>query len=205
MRATCPAVPARPTASSRASVAGVATRVSSRTFEYESSPRARAWARRGRVPRARATRTCSRAAPAWRPIRQVSQAAQELKPEFHPPRASKSRMRASRRAVAASRWAANSAISSPSRSSSRVVEGAGVISMGASPLSAGVTLHPGFGALWEARQAANRVRSGIFARPSSNVALCAWAARRDAFQPALPAGDDGARTSLSSGIVRKCA
>jgi hypothetical protein len=34
-------VPARPTASSRSSVSGVATRVSSRTFAYESSSRAR--------------------------------------------------------------------------------------------------------------------------------------------------------------------
>jgi hypothetical protein len=33
------AVPARPTASSRSSVSGVATRVSARTFEYDSSPR----------------------------------------------------------------------------------------------------------------------------------------------------------------------
>src|SRR5207302_9330380 len=42
MRSTCSAVPAWPTASSRSSVSGVATRVSARTFEYESSPRARA-------------------------------------------------------------------------------------------------------------------------------------------------------------------
>src|SRR5256886_6591911 len=53
MRSTCSAVPARPTASRRSSASGVATRVSARTFEYDSSPRASAWASNGKVPRAR--------------------------------------------------------------------------------------------------------------------------------------------------------
>ena len=118
MRSTWAAVPARPTASSRASVAGVATRVRARTLAQESSPRARAPARPGSVPRARATRTRSRAAPRSSPTRQASQAAQDRKPVFHPPRASKARMRSRRRPVAASRCAESSAISSPRRSSS---------------------------------------------------------------------------------------
>src|SRR2546430_6540623 len=46
MRSTCSAVPARPTLSSRSSVSGVATRVSARTFEYDSSPPASAPARK---------------------------------------------------------------------------------------------------------------------------------------------------------------
>src|SRR5438309_10312070 len=56
MRSTWHAVPARPTASSRSSVSGVATRVRARTLAYESSPRARAPARSGSVSSARATR-----------------------------------------------------------------------------------------------------------------------------------------------------
>src|SRR5881296_907525 len=47
MRSTCSAVPALPTLSRRSSVSGVATRVRARTFAYDSSPRARAWARGG--------------------------------------------------------------------------------------------------------------------------------------------------------------
>jgi hypothetical protein len=42
IRSTWAAVPARPTARSRASVSGVATRVNARTLAYESSPQARA-------------------------------------------------------------------------------------------------------------------------------------------------------------------
>ena len=67
-------------------------------------------ARRGRVLatatarcRARATRTCSRAAPGAYPTRQDSHAAQDRKPLFQPSRASNSRIRSSSRAVAASR------------------------------------------------------------------------------------------------------
>ena len=144
MRSTCSAVPARPTASRRSSVSGVATRVSSRTFAYESSPRASAWDSRGSVPSARATRTCSRAAPGENPTRQESQAAQERKPLLQPPRASKSRMRSSRRAVAASRCADSSAISSPSRSTSRSDE---AFCMTSPPSLLGATLYPGFGGL----------------------------------------------------------
>ena len=108
---------ARPS-SSRSSVSGVATRVRARTFAYDSSPRARAWASSGSVASARATRTLSRAAPRSSPIRQLSQSAQERKPALQPPRASNSRIRSRRRAVAASRCADSSAISSPRRSSS---------------------------------------------------------------------------------------
>ena len=55
MSSTCSAMPARPTASSRSSVSSVATRVSARTFEYDSSPRASASFNRG-VSRAHAPR-----------------------------------------------------------------------------------------------------------------------------------------------------
>jgi len=72
-----------------------------------------------------ATRTFSRAAPGSRPTRQLNQWAQEVKPLLQPWRASNSRMRSRRRAVAASRCAESSAISSPRRSSS-AVERAGV-------------------------------------------------------------------------------
>src|SRR5881397_99852 len=85
IRSTWAAVPPRPTPSSRSSVSGVATRVRARTLAYESSPRARAWARSGSVPRARATRTFSRAAPRSSPTRQLSQAAQERNPVFQAP------------------------------------------------------------------------------------------------------------------------
>ena len=120
MRSTCSAVPARPMASNRASVSGVATRVRARTLAYDSSPRASAWASRGSVARARATRTFSRAAPRSRPTRQESHSAQDRKPVFQPPRASKSRIRSSRRAEAASRCVESSAIASPMRSSAIV-------------------------------------------------------------------------------------
>ena len=70
----------------------------------ELAPR-QAWASRGSVPSARATRTRSRAAPRSSPTRQLSQAAQERKPVFQPSRASNSRIRSRRCAVAASRWA----------------------------------------------------------------------------------------------------
>ena len=65
------------TANNRSSVSGVTTRVSARTLAYETSPQASAAAKRGSVPRARATRTRSRAAPGSSPTRQLSQAAHE--------------------------------------------------------------------------------------------------------------------------------
>ena len=156
MRATCSAVPARPTLSSRSSVSGVATRVSARTFEYDSSPRASAPASNGSMPSARATRTRSRAAPGSSPTRHVSHAAQERKPLPQPPRRSKSRMRSSSRAVAASRWADSSAMSSPRRSSSGVF-------IGASPLLfAAPTLHLGFRRPPATPGRAIAARAGIF-------------------------------------------
>jgi hypothetical protein len=58
-------------------LAGVATRVIARTFEYDSAPRRMAALTSGNPPRAWATRTFSRAAPRPRPMRQLSQCAQE--------------------------------------------------------------------------------------------------------------------------------
>ena len=99
--------------------------VSARTLEYDSCPRANASANPGSVFKALATRTCSRAAPGDMPTRQASHSAQERNPVFHPRRASNSRIRPSSRAVAASRWADSSAISSPRRSRSRTRGGEG--------------------------------------------------------------------------------
>jgi len=82
----------------------VATRVSARTLEYDSSPRASACASCGSAPRARATRTRSRAAPRSSPTRHDNQCAHERKPVFQPSR---------------------SAISSPRRSSSTTGSGVG--------------------------------------------------------------------------------
>jgi hypothetical protein len=174
IRSTCAAVPDRPTVSKRASVSGVATRVRARTFAYDSSPRARAWANSGSVARARATRTFSRAAPRSSPIRQLSQSAQERNPALQPPRASNSRIRSRRRAVAASRCADSSAISSPRRSSSatgpRVVRMCVEWTSMASLPSTGETLHPGFGATLERSGRAMWERAMIFgsgpARPA---------------------------------------
>lgn len=94
-----------------------------RTFAYESSPRERAWASSGRVPSARATRTRARAAPGSRPMRQFSQAAQEVKPEFQPTRVSKSRIKSRRRAVAASRCDHEAPICSAPASRSQCTRG----------------------------------------------------------------------------------
>jgi hypothetical protein len=88
------------------------------------------------------------AAPRSSPTRQLSHSAHERKPVFHPPRASNSRIRSSRRAVAASRWADSSAISSPRRSSSRTRGGdsssADDTVVMATPPSAPGTLHREF-------------------------------------------------------------
>ena len=117
IRSTCAAVPPRPTPNSRASVSGVATRVRARTFAYDSSPRASAWASSGNVPRARATRTSSGRAEveADPPAQPVSAGAEPVTPAAA---GVEPRMRSRRRAEAASRCADSSAISSPSRSSS---------------------------------------------------------------------------------------
>ena len=100
------------------SVSGVATRVRARTLAYESSPRARPGQRAAASPRAAPPAPAPGPRPRSSPTRQLSQAAQERNPLFQPPRASNSRIRSSRRAVAASRCADSSAISSPSRSRS---------------------------------------------------------------------------------------
>ena len=111
---------------------------------------------RARPGRARGPR------PGRDPTRQVSQAAHERKPLFQPPRASNSRMRSSRRAVAASRCADSSAISSPSRSRSRSDEEFCM----ASPPSAAATLHPGFRATSETLRAAIATQSPFLTTPS---------------------------------------
>src|SRR3989442_13599306 len=192
MRSTWSAVPARPTANSRSSVSGVATRVRARTLAYESSPRARAWASSGSVPRARATRTRSRAAPRSSPTRQLSQAAQERNPVFQPSRASNARMRSRRRAVAASRWADSSAISSLSRSSESV-------SMASLP-SAGATLHPSFGAAWEARRTAIAAPLTFFA---TNAPMVASAGFHGPLAPSLSGVADTRRQPTQKAVKRK--
>ncbi len=90
---------------------------------------------------------------------------------FQPPRASKSRISASRRAVAASRCADSSAISSPSRSSAATRAGAGTrvgncMAM-TSPPSTGATLHPGLRRLWRSPRPRDRVARSDF---SSGIA-----------------------------------
>jgi hypothetical protein len=203
MRSTCTALPLRPTLSRRASVSGVATRVRARTFEYESCPRANASVNLGSVARACATRTCSRAAPGDMPTRHASHSARERKPVFQPPRASNSRIRASNRAVAASRWADSSAISSPRRSSSWTLGGEGTkdgravtdsaagdaiwVDIGGPPsarrhrgsdsLRALRTLHPGYRASGLRPEAAIG-RKGIAARSSGAVRRAARPRRR---------------------------
>ena len=75
----------------------VATRVSARAFEYDSSPLCIIPLKRGRSSRARATRTFSRAGPIAMPVRQLSQWAHVLKPVCQPPLWSNSRISTKRR------------------------------------------------------------------------------------------------------------
>ena len=70
----------------------------------------------GSSPRARATRTCSRAAPGESPARQLSHCAHDRQPS-QPSRSSNSRMRTSSSWVAAWMRADSSAMRSPSRAS----------------------------------------------------------------------------------------
>src|SRR5438128_4033089 len=163
MRSTWAAVPARPTVRSRSSVSGVATRVRARTLAYESSPRDNAWANRGNVSWACATRTRSRAAPISSPTRQLNHAAHERKPVFQPARESNARMRSSRCAVAASRCVDSSAISSPSCSSES-------ISMASLP-SIRATLYPSFESLWPARRLAIADQARFLRLPHSRWRL----------------------------------
>ena len=116
IRSTCAAVPARATPSRVCSFLGVATRVTARTFEYETLPRRMASLSFGNSPRARATRTCSRAAPGESPARQLSQCAHVRQPS-QPSRSSNSRMRTSSSWVAAWMRADSAAMRSPSRAS----------------------------------------------------------------------------------------
>ena len=128
---------------------------------------------RGSVPRARATRTRSRAAPRSRlaPLEPVGAGGNP----GSSPRGRRTRGSASsRRAVAASRWAESSAISSPSRSTSarsgsmgcEGCNGAGpirsVCAHGRVSLLAGTTLHLGFGGPRPRREAAWAARAMIF-------------------------------------------
>ena len=77
---------------SSASFSGVATRVSARAFEYDSSPLCIIPLSRGNCSSARATLTFSRAGPWAMPVRQLSQWAQVLKPVSQPPLWSNSRI-----------------------------------------------------------------------------------------------------------------
>ena len=77
---SCAAVVRSASSTSAASVAGVATRVSARTFEYDSRPAASAASTSGSVPSARATRTCSRAVPRSQPTRHANQLAHDAAP-----------------------------------------------------------------------------------------------------------------------------
>ena len=77
---SCAAVVWCASSSSAASVAGVATRVIARTFEYDRRPAPSAASIRGSAPSARATRTCSRAVPGSQPTRHASQLAHDAAP-----------------------------------------------------------------------------------------------------------------------------
>ncbi len=97
---TWAAVPDSATFSRSSSVSGVATRVTARIFEYETLPRRIASLSFGRSARARATRTCSRAAPGSSPVRQPSHSAHDVQPA-QPFLSSNCRMRLSSSQVAA--------------------------------------------------------------------------------------------------------
>src|SRR5437016_8969646 len=100
-------------------------------------------------------------------------------------------MSSRRRALAASRWADNSAISSPRRSSENVAM--------ASPPSAGATLHPRFGATGETRQSAIAARSTFLQRTHPRWLLRASVDRWDGLNQVLPTRGDCPRKKLSSG------
>ena len=74
----------RPAPAARASVSGVATRVSARTLAYDSLPTFKAASMAGSLPSARATRTFSRAVAGSSPIRQASQCAHDTAPCSRP-------------------------------------------------------------------------------------------------------------------------
>ncbi len=206
MRSTCSAVPARPSASSRSSVSVVATRVRARIFEYDSSPQASTCASRGSEPRARATRTCSRAAPGSSPTRQVSHAAHERKPWLQPPRASNSRIRSSSRAVAASRCADSSAISSPSLSSWTIGSGVGT-TLGVQmfigePPGAAPTLYPGFRARVGAPGRTIARRSRIFSGDAGLARQRAGPGRWAGIRERLPRRRAGRARRMSMPTIR---
>src|SRR6267143_5572345 len=118
-------------------------------------------------------------------------AAHELKPVFQPSRASNSRMRSRRRAIAASRCADSSAISSPSWSRERVSI--------TSPPCSGATLHRSFGPACEPPGGAITEHPAFFVR---NLLIAAWwAAVRlwAGIRRAALTRPDCARRRLSSG------
>src|SRR5262245_21450486 len=133
----------------------------------------------GKVPRARATRTSSRAAPGANPTPQESQAAHERKPFAQPPRASNSRMRSRSRAVAASRCAERSAISSPIRSRS-VAAAPRKQTFIASLPSAEATLQPNSVAAWKTQGGAIERAFALFSgrypkcRLRVSTQRCTW-------------------------------
>ncbi len=117
-RSSCPAVIGPAISARSASVAGVAIRVSARTFAYDSCPAANPAQITGSARSARATRTCSRAVPGAIWHFHASHAAHEGKShDAHPPRASKSPTSSKNRQVAAVRCPASSQICASSRSS----------------------------------------------------------------------------------------
>jgi hypothetical protein len=73
----------------------------------------------------------------------------------------------------------------------------------ASPPSAGATLHPSFGATWEARRAAIAARSTFLRRTHPWRRLRASMNRWDDIYPVLPTRGDCPRRKLSSGNRRR--
>ena len=111
-RSSCAPVARSAESNSLASFSGVATRVSARTFAYDSLAVRSDSSMAGSFPSARATRTFSRAVAGSHPRRHASQCAHEIAPCSCQPHASSKRlMHSSRRCAAASRCADSTAIS----------------------------------------------------------------------------------------------
>ena len=116
-RSHCAAVIGPAISARSASVAVVAIRVSARTLAYDIRPAANSAVMRGRLARARATRTCSRAVPGATWHFHASHAAHDGRSHVaQPPRASNSATSWRKRHVPAARCAASSQIRSSSRS-----------------------------------------------------------------------------------------
>ena len=155
MRSTCAAVPARPTASSRASVSGVATRVRARTLAYDSSPRASASASSGSV--AQGARDADALAggaevEADAPAQPVGAGAEAVAPAAAGVELADEVEQAGGGGVEV-RGQLGDLVAQPVQ----LRDGSGVVRMRGESLSMvslpsdGATLHPGFGALWSAQ------------------------------------------------------